>query len=502
MKRLSALKITLAFILVTMLALTVSGAGFAASTVKTLSTNFTLVNLGSDPATGTIEYYKDDGTPWAVDTANTKFSLAPNGGQVQIRQYFDSTMSTGKGSVVVNSSQQLGAVVQILARGQTPTSGAYKGFSDADVSTKFYVPIVASRGNSSSGTVNSQIIVQNASLTTLSDITIDLISLAGTLDYTKHIPSLAQGVSYYYDLADETNLPPGWFGSAVVTASDKITVVNNLFLGPDALQSFNAFPQGSITTDWLVPSFFSRLTNGLSAVVTVQNLSGSTISAHTLILNCKKDVNSGGQASISVDNPSNILDKASYNFNAVTDARFPANWYGSCSISAPGGVVVIVQLRYVGAPNNNGAAGYEAIPDGGTDKTMFVPLIAKRLSNGFATVVTIQNLNTSNSTTVTLNYVPSSTECPVTICDINHDGSVGSDDEITISNVSISAGGSIMRNHRLSSGPNSEVALPDGWVGSLQVVSASQPINGFVQLTNYINTTGDTFMAHDVFTQP
>jgi hypothetical protein len=59
-----------------------------------------------------------------------------------------------------------------------------------------------------------------------------------------------------------------------------------------------------------------------------------------------------------------------------------------------------------------------------------------------------------------------------------------------------------MRNHRLSSGPNSEVALPDGWVGSLQIVSASQPINGFVQLTNYINTTGDTFMAHDVFTQP
>ena len=59
---------------------------------------------------------------------------------------------------------------------------------------------------------------------------------------------LAAGVTYNYDLADEANLPSNWFGSAVVssTSAVQIAVVSNIFLGPNALQTINAFPQESL----------------------------------------------------------------------------------------------------------------------------------------------------------------------------------------------------------------------------------------------------------------
>ncbi len=175
-------------------------------------------------------------------------------------------------------------------------------------------------------------------------------------------------------------------------------------------------------------------------------------------------------------------------------------WYGSCTVSAPGNVVAFVQNRYIGVGSNQGAAAYEAIPAGGTDTTMFVPLIAKRLSNGFASVVTIQN-QTSNPGLVTLTYIPSQIECPISICDRNSDGLLTVADNIVVVDLDITANGSIMRNHRISSGANVEALMPSGWVGSLQVTS-DVAINGFVQLTNYLYTSGDTFMAHGIFTQP
>jgi len=213
-----------------------------------------------------------------------------------------------------------------------------------------------------------------------------------------------------------------------------------------------------------------------------------------------KDPNSPNPATLQITNSTPVLNKASFHFNALTSASYPSGWYGSCTVSAPGNVVAFVQNRYVNAGGNNGAGSYEAIPSGGTDKTMFVPLIAKRLTNGFASVVTIQN-QTSNPGLVTLTYIPSKLECPVSICDRNSDGVLTVADNIIVPDLPIAANGSIMRNHRISSGANVESLMPSGWVGSLQATS-DVAINGFVQLTNYLYTYGDTFMAHGIFTQP
>lgn len=485
---------TLAIVIILLIATTV----FAGSTTKTLSTNFTLVNFSSEEALVNVEYRLEGGAIWDADNANESFTIPANG-QRQIRQYFDTTMVSGKGSAAISSTQPLGAVVQILARGQTPSSGAYKGYSSG--SSKWYIPLAAHLGISSTGTVNSQVVIQNVGSANV-DFSVELISLNGSTAYTKSVTGLAPNVMYHYDLADEANLPSNWFGSAVVsTTSGSLAVVSNIFLGAHALQTINAFPNELLNNSWEVASFFSKLGNGLNSVVTVQNLSGGTIAAGDITLTCVKDPNSSLPTSFVVSNPAPILNKAAYNFNAYTGgSSYPLGWYGSCTVSSPGSVVAFVQNRYIGVATNQGAAAYEAVPTGGTDTTMFVPLIAKRLSNGFASVVTIQNL-TSNPGLVTLTYVPSKTECAVSICDRNSDGVLTVADNIVVPDLPIAANGSIMRNHRLVSGANVEPLMPSSWVGSLQVTS-DVAINGFVQLTNYLYTYGDTFMTHGIFTQP
>jgi len=485
---------TLAIVILLLIVTTV----FAGSTTKTLSTNFTLVNFGSKEALVNVDYLLEGGADWDADDANESFTIPANG-QRQIRQYFDTTMVSGKGSAAISSTQPLGAVVQVLARNQTPSSGAYKGYSSG--STKWYIPLAAHQGYSSSGTVNSQIVIQNVGSVNV-DFSVELVSLSGTLAYTKNVTGLAPNAMYEYDLADEANLPSNWFGSAVVsTSSGSLAVVSNIFLGSNALQTINAFSDDLLSANWKVASFFSKLGNGLNSVVTVQNLSGGTVAAGQITLTCVKDPNSPDPASFVVSNPAQVLNKAAYNFNSYTGGSgYPTGWYGSCTVSAPGSVVAFVQNRYINVGGNQGAAAYEAIPAGGTDTTMFVPLIAKRLSNGFASVVTIQN-QTANPGLVTLTYIPSKLECPISICDRNSDGVLTVSDNIIVPDLDIAANGSIMRNHRISSGANVESLMPSGWVGSLQVTS-DVAINGFVQLTNYLYTSGDTFMTHGIFTQP
>ena len=480
----------------------------ASSTSKILSTNFTLVNMSqSSDAQVSVRYLKEDGSIWDADDVNEIFTIPMNYGLMQIRQYFDGTMVSGRGSAVVSSSQELGAIVQIQARGQTPTQGAYSGYKEG--STKFYIPLTIKNRNTASGFANTQIIVQNIEAENPISGTIDFVDVDGSITYSKPFSDLPAGVSYYYDIADESdgNIPDGWFGSAVVNSvGGKIAVVSNFFTGPDAMQTYNGFPQESLNETWITPLFFVRLTNGLSTVITVQNLSGTTIPEEGITLTCTKNPNFPGPDTLNVSLPVSLGDTASYSFNPVTDAAlFPnSGWGGSCRINAGTyNIVAIVQMRYVNSPSGfAGAAAYEAIPEGGTDNTEIIPLIAKRLPNGFATVAVIQNLDFSSPAIVDLIYTPSrvAAECPLSICDLNHDGVINDSDRVIISGVEIPAGGSIQRNHRIPSGPESEPLIPDGWQGSL-VVASNKPVAGFVQLTNIAILTGDTFMAHNAFTK-
>jgi hypothetical protein len=452
------------------------------STPKSLSTNFTLVNLEAGANNGSINYYKDDGSPWR--TAES-FNFTTEGDQLIKRQYDASSgLSTGSGSVVVSAAGKLGAVVQIQARGQTPTSGAYSGATAGAASAN--VPLVLRNLTGASGVSNSQIYVQNTG-TGPTNIEIDLISPNGTLQYKKTHANLAVGTAYNYDLADESpsNVPNGWFGSAVVKATSAnggVTVVSNLFSGANGMQTFNAFiNKGQV---WLAPLFTSRLTNGLSTPIAVQNLSGQEIPVGGIKLICKKDPGSGG-ADFNTDNKTAVGNTASYFFNPVTDStNLPTNWFGACRIETTGfDTVVFVQMRTIGTDL---AASYEGIKGDGTAKKVVIPLYGKRLTNGFATAITIQNLSNTAAANVTLAYK----------------GSAGLPANCTINKTaSIPAGGSLIQNLRLDqTGAGAVPELGNNCFGTLVVTSADQAIDAFVQLSDVSGQPGDTLQAHNAFT--
>ncbi len=465
---------------------------------KSLSTNFTVVNLGNATAQVSAAYYKAStatgggGDTWTAEAANTNFELAANGGQKQIRQYFDSQLSPDRGGVVLSSNQQLYAIAQILSRaaGSTPTSGAYAGVTAP--SQKVLVPLVSKNGQSASGVNNSQLVIMNTGSAAVA------VTVAFDNGFSKAL-TIAPNASFYYDVGLEPGIAGPYFGSAVVeatTAGGAIAVISNLFQGPDALLTFNGFPSTSATTSWLAPLVTARLPNGLNTVVTVQNVSGSSMAAGSISLACTGDAGSNPGQNFTLTNASATPNNASASFNPVNNTGFTPNWVGSCKVTAPGNVVMFVQMRYVAIPgfsnpaNTSNAAAYEGIPAGGSNKKVTIPLIAKRLPNGFATTVTIQNLS-SSAASCTWNYQPSAEAPP---------GSSAS----TVT-YPIPANGSLQHNHRLP-GPgsgNGQHNLTDGWVGSL-VVTCDQAADGFAQLTywNSVALTGDTFMAHAAATTP
>jgi hypothetical protein len=459
---------------------------FAASSLKTFATNFTLLNFATSTATVAVSYVKSNGAVWPADAANTSFTIPGNGGQKIIRQYTDGTLTAGQGSAVVSSDQPLGAVAQVLAvypggPAQSPTSGAYSGISTP--SDTWGVPLVARRGVSGSGLANSQIIIQNAGSAAV-NVTVDF---PGT--FTKSGITIQPGAAFNYDLDTEAGLPIGFFGAAVVKsvpAGGQLAVVSNFFTGPDGLQTFNTFPASNVGTAWVIPLYTSRLTNGLSTPVAVQNQSGGTMAINNITLSCIADPASPTPGNFSLQNTTTIANNGSYFFNPVIGVG-PTNWFGACRVtSASGNIVSFVQMRYVGTGSAN-AAAYEAMNASGTDKKVLIPLIAKRLANGFATAATIVNLNAASAANVTLTYT----------------AGAGSPGPATLSTSTvIPAGGSLIQNQRLSGFTVGVTAMPDTWFGTLTVTSSNQPIHGFVQLTYITATSGDLFMAHNAFTQP
>jgi hypothetical protein len=448
----------------------------ADATTKPLATNFTLVNLGEGTATGTAQYLTPDGMEWG-DSIFKDFTIPP-GGSFQARQYFDTGLTPGRGSVIISSDQLLSAMVQVVTRTGVPTSGAYTGVSAA--SATWYIPLAARRANTATGMANSQIIIQNVTASSL-DFKIEYYSLStGSLDLTRDYTGLAAGASQLIDLDLETDLPAGWWGSVVVSSNTagSMGVVSNLFFGTDSLNAFNAFAAETVTSSWYIPLLYIRLPNTLTSSVNVQNLSSDALDAGDIKVTCTKNPAASGN-DFEVTNPTQILPKSSYSFNTYMDTeRFPTpNWYGSCKVESLSGanIAVLVQDRYT---KNAEQSMYGAVPGNQTSKKVSVPLVAKRLANGFANTVNIQNLSDDTEAILKITYVPSPTE--------------GTGAIFVRTDIVVPPGGSYLRNFRL---PETELPdMPDGWVGSM-VIESTTPIAAFVQNT-YLTAYGDRLMAY------
>jgi hypothetical protein len=453
----------------------------AASTTKPLATNFTLANLSASTAHVTIDYYTTSGTAWKSSVST---DIAGHS-QAIFRQYTDSALPAGAGSVVVSSDMPLASLVQILVPpGATglPSSGAYVGVSAG--SDLFYIPQVSRNGSSATGTARSQIVVQNVG-TAVVDADIILTAYgSGTPTTTFHINDLAIGASYYYDITDDSNVSDGWWGSSVVDVigTGSISVVSNLFFGSDGLMSFNGFGASEVTPTWTVPLFYSRLSNTLTTSLAIQNLSGVEIPSGDITLSCTPDPTCVGCSTFSVPYNSTVAINGVATYNSYSDtAHFPANWYGPCTVDSATdkGLVSLVLYRYTG---NNEMSAYGAANSGSTDANAFVPLMAKRLGNGYANAATVVNLGGGTAT-----------------ADLIWTASADCSGCVNYTESAVTFNGSLIRNLRNSGG--GPAGMPDGWFGTLQI-NSDRAVAVYVANTYITAVSGDRFTAYLGFTTP
>ncbi len=390
------------------------------------------------------------------------------------------------GSAIVNGSEDL-AVSVAVRRNPVPNniSAAYAGVTFTRTADTLFVPLVLRQKITASGIGNSDLYIQNVGSSDLFAV-IDLVALPGSgkPNYTTPTFFIPPAATYLYSLQTESaaNVPDDWIGSAVVRVigTGNAAVLSDLKTGAATIQSLQGFTTGQADRTWYIPLFTSRLTNGLSTPVTIQNLSGTQFNTGSLVLTCAPAP--GGGAPFTVTNSQSVPHTGSYSFNPVVDYGIPGNWYGSCRVTAPNVGVTFVQMRYVGAGNTANAAAYEAMPENTVARQIVFPLIQKRLADGSATTVSVQNLSPSNATNLTFYYMAA--------C-------VGCSNYVLYSN-GVAAGAAVHHNHRLADLSIGNYTIPDGWYGSLVVVSSSEPIDGFSQLTN-LNMhvwPGDLFMAY------
>jgi hypothetical protein len=480
-------KALLITVCIVMLVSVVSAQPLNGSTTKSLSTKFTLANLGTATAHVTVDYYQPNGSAWVADAANTSFDITNNYSQKFVTQWDDTTLTSGTGSVVVSSDQPLASVVEIWARSpQVPTTGAYVGVTSG--ANTVVLPQVFYQKTSSNGIQNSQIFVQNVGTTT-ADVTIHFIPFPGSTgnDWTTSSVAIQPGATYPMDLADSTGFNGAWSGSAVVDAADAadtLAVTVNSFAGADAMQTYNGFSSAAATTTWYFPQFMVRLTNSSNTPITYTNVSGSTFGVGTVTLNCNAISTSYTPATLSLANTTEVLNNASGGWNTTSTSVFPsAPWSGSCTVSAPGNIVAFAQYRRPGVSSE--FAAYEAFPASVSGTTWIAPVMAKRMPDGWATTTTVKNLDTANDAHVDFIFY-------------RHPDCTVGDPIITVSDITILAGGSGGANLRTTSGVS---AVPTGWYGAMVVApnagyTARQIIMN-VQLTNYLYTDGDRQMMHD-----
>lgn len=457
----------------------------AQATSKSLSTVFAVQNLdAANAATVHVDYRLDTGAVWSgVSPANVDFTV-PAGGAVNIAQYLDTTMANGRGSATISSDRPIAAIVNQLARNQVATSGSYSGFDSGAASV--VAPLVFKNLSTSAGTIHSTLTVMNtgSAATNVDIVYVDGVTFSPV--FTRSVSNLAAGISYYADQSTETGLPASWFGSAAVnatTAGGTVAVVGNQFTGPNGLLTYSGFKSTDGYTQWAVPFYACRLTNGFSAPITVQNVSGGTIAASAITINFRPDP-SLGAASFSLSNPAAIPNNAIYIENLRTNTNCPAGSFGSAIVNAPANVVVVVNQLQAGFDQ---ALSYNGVRLDSTGKTALSPVVFSRLANGFSTAITVQNLDLAASATITATYVPNAA------CTIS---SVACQQYTKV--LTAGAGGSAIQNHRLAEGTATH-PLPATWFGSVRFVS-DKPIAAVVNQLNL--TAGDNSLSFNGFSQP
>lgn len=375
-----------------MLAALMPGGASAAAVDATWQVSITYQNLGSAPATVSVNFYPEaNSTPVTFNASST---LAPMAG---------TSLSVGtviatsfKGSAVMSADQPLSAVIVQFATG-VPNRPLSNGFSLDKASTTQYVATVL-KGSSNSNTIFS---VQNTESTATSFDVEFYAAGSSTATHTMSVSDLPAGSAQYFDVASIAELPAGFNGSAIVTNATGAVVVsvNELSVVNNAAKGFEGLSDGAATV--YMPSALCKYGPAQqNSFYALQAVGGNV--DYEVVYTSSTGTSSTKTGSIPAANGKASVD-------ACGTGGMADGSTGSAVINVTGGTGTLLAIGKIAAPTSGLATAFVGFDQGATDISM--PYI--RWANptrwnagkGERSFIAIQNIADVDAANVTVDYV-------------------------------------------------------------------------------------------------
>jgi len=291
----------------------------------------------------------------------TKIVTGLAAGESYVADQSDETgLSNGYyGSAVVNATTG-GGTVAVVANQFVGTDSllTYAGFKASDGFTSWAVPLYLCR---LANGFSSPITVQNVSGATIpvGGISIAFTPSSGAPFAVQNPAAIPNNASFVYNPRVDLTCPTGSFGSAVVTSSGNVVVVvNQLQVGAAAALSYNGIRTDSTNKTVLSPVAFSRLPNGFSTAVTVQNLiAASGTITFTYVPNTACSGCQQYQLVVPIPASGNVVQN---HRQGDGSHPLPIGWFGSLIAKADVPVAGIVNQLNLNDPLADGSLSFNA----------------------------------------------------------------------------------------------------------------------------------------------
>lgn len=346
-----------------------------------------VLNLGTTDATITIYYYNQDGTesvPAVTDTVKVGES----------NTYFPVHAADGfNGSVVIESTEEIAVISNILYVGNPSVQASWSGFSAGASVIRF--PLIMKGNNSNYTTFN----VQNITGSPV-DILIEFTAEPGAgygaiANVTDTIPAWSAR-TYDQNTMTQFAAVAKWVGSAKVSvqgAGEIVGVAQQLDTARKTGTAYNSFLSGSPTVDM---PLIMKANNDMWTSINCQNLGPG---ATNVTVNF---VPEAGYPALASETKSNVAE----NGTAVFIQYGGDKWVGAATVSNSAGN----PLACIGNQTNLVkfyASAYEGFEAATATDTVVVPLVQfqPQADGALWTSINIKNLGGA-ATTVTVDFKP------------------------------------------------------------------------------------------------
>lgn len=441
-------------VLITVAALSVLPA--AAQWAGNWVSSFQVMNLGNSTANVVVEYFKEDGS-----TATTSSYTVTVGSSLNVYQPSVPGLPDGfKGSAVVSADQPIAAIAseQVTYPDGSIGNSQYSGFTADAIGQRFYLPNVNKKFGGSQW--SSRINIQNTIASSV-NVTVTFYNADGTLRDTDTVILPPNGATTLTQI-DDTELPDGWLGTAVVEATGNVAVIADVMSADGRLETYNGFTSGA-TKMYLPTLLIGFGANQWNTSFQVFNV-GSATAVVTMTY-----YTAGNPIPAKVITASLPPYQSINRYQPTVDSDLGSPWIGSVVIESTEPIVA-VGSQSSGAPGKRLASIYNGASSGATEA--FLPTVLRYFGgSNFVTSFQIMNVGSTDASVTVEYFVPGN---PTPVLTVKYDG---------LSNPKIAPYTSVNRYQ------GNDTSLGNGWQGSVRVTS-DQPVV-VLGSQNGLNRTGD-----------